>query len=360
MISVKRKLYRGTLYFPFLLLFFAEISFAEEIDPLLRQPWFADQEKKEELLHNRLQTAFRFSAHYVWKTDSRFRNYRFYKDGRVEMILDRDYKEVFPSSSELDLHYSEAEALQKHGNPFSAIRLLKGSLLCYREKYGKLVPEGYEKTAKLLGTYLDHSAHKEKELQRLTDPFGCWNPSVQKIRSTDFAYSFDLEPRFTYLFPDEEREFSGEDPDYLWQVHRFYQDLPAEKEAETWEREYRKNAEGLLFFRPDRMVFTIGTSLHYHPGNIDSKNYYLIWDALRGINPRTMREWNYLRKKEGDVYRTTFDTRTPDGRKLKIVLLEKFYLRGGRGLLFSLAYPERFEADAGKIWSRFTSSIVVE
>ncbi len=334
--------------------------FSQEIDPLLRQPWFSDQEKKEELLYNRLQTAFRFSAHYVWKTDSRGRNYRFYKDGRVEMILDRDYKEVFPSSSELDLHYSEAEGLQKHGNPYSAIRLLKGSMVCYRVKYGKLVPEGYEKTSRLLGKFLDQYSHKEKWLQRLTDPFGCLDPSGLKIRSSDFAYSFDLSPDLRYLFPDEDREFSGEDSDYLWQVHRFYQNLPVQKDPENWEQEYRKNKEGLLFFRPDRIVFTVGTTLHFHGQAFDSKNYYFIWDALRGINPRTMKEWNYLRKKDGDAYKTSFDSISPDGRKSKIILLEKFYLRGNRGLLFSLAYPEEFESIALKIWSRFSSSIVVE
>ncbi|EPG67803.1 hypothetical protein LEP1GSC061_0674 [Leptospira wolffii serovar Khorat str. Khorat-H2] len=356
------KSYRGNLVFftfSWILLFPAAMS-SQEIDPLLRQPWFSDQEKKEEILHNRLQSAFRFSAHYVWKTDSRGRNYRFYKDGRVEIILDRDYREVFPASGELDLHYSEAEALQKHGNPYSAIRLLKGSLLCYKTKYGKIVPEAYEKTARLLGKYLGHYSHKEKELQRLTDPFGCWDPSILRIRSNDFAYSLDLDPEFRYLFPDQDQEFSGEDSDYLWQVHRFYRDLPAEKEPSTWDNEYRKNSEGILFFRPDRFVFTIGTTLHYHSSVIDSKNYYWIWDSLRGINPRTMREWNYLRKKEGDAYRTVFDSVSPDGRKTRIVLWEGFYLRGGRGIMFSLAFPERFEGQAAKIWSRFTSSVVVE
>ncbi|TGK04809.1 hypothetical protein EHO59_08100 [Leptospira semungkisensis] len=347
-------------FFIFLLISNEAMAQEKEIDPLLRQPWFADQDKKEELLHNRLQGAFRLSEHYVWKTDSRSRNYRFYKDGHVEMILDRQYKEVFPSRSELDLHYSEAEGLQKHGNPYSAIRLLKGSMYCYRLRYGKLVPEAFEKTAKLLGKFLSQYSHKEKELQRLTDPFGCWDPSVLKIKSNDFAYSFDLSSDFAYLFPDQDKEYSGEDPDFLWQVHRFHKSFPVENEPDTWEKEYRKSSEGLLFFRPDRIVFTIGTTLHYHPQAFDAQSYYKIWDSLRGINQRTMRELNYLRKKEGDSYRTDFDYVSPDGRKSKIVVLERFYLRGGRGMLFSLAYPLRLESEAAKIWSRFSSSVVVE
>lgn len=344
----------------FLVFFFSGPAFSQELDPLLRQPWFPDQEKKEELLYNRLQTAYRLSAHYVWKTDSRSRNYRFYKDGKVEMILDRNYKEVFPNRQELDLHYSEAESLQKHANPYSAIRLLKGSMYCYRLRYGKLVPEGYEKTAKLLGKFLDQYSHKEKELQRFTDPFGCWTPEVLKIRSSDFAYSFDLPSDLTYLFPDEDREFSGEDSDYLWQVHRFYQNFPVEGGPSTWEKEYRKNSEGILFFRPDRIVFTVGTTLHFHPSIFNAQNYYIIWDSLRGINSRTMREWNYLRKKEGDLYRTSFDFVGEDGRKSQIIVLEKFYLRGTRGMLFSLAYPSKLEALGTKIWSGFSSSVVVE
>lgn len=332
----------------------------KEIDPLLRQPWFGDQEKKEELLHNRLQSAFRMSAHFVWKTDSRGRNYRFYKDGRAEFVLDRDFHEVFPKTEELDVHYSEAEALERHGNPFAAIRLLKGMSVCYLLRYGKMTTEGSRKTSKLLSTYMDRYSHKEKEISRLTDPFGCIHGGVLRVRSTDFAFSLDLDSNLKYLFPDEDRNFSGEDSDLVWQVHRFYRNLPTETLPENWEREYRKNREGLLFFRPDRILFSIGTTLHYHPLAFDAKNYYLVWDALRGINSRTMQEWEYRRKKEGEIYRTTLTVTTPDGRKIPTVILERFYLRGRRGILFCLSFPERYEAEARKIWDGFSDTIVVE
>ncbi|WP_010412011.1 LIC10775 family protein [Leptospira inadai] len=331
-----------------------------EIDPLLRQPWFADQEKKEELLYNKLQSAFRLSAHYVWKTDSRGRNYRFYKDGRVEFVMDRDWKEVFPKTEELDLHYSEAESLRRYASPYAAIRLLKGMGVCYNLQYGKLTTESGRKASSLLGQYLDFYSHKEKELSRLTDPFGCLHAGRLRLRSTDYAYSLDLDPNLQYLFPDEDREFSGEDSDLRWQVHRFYKNLPTEALPKNWEGEYRKGSEGLLFFRPDRILFTIGTSLHFHPMIFDAKNYYMLWDALRGINARTMHEWNYLRKKENDIYRTTFTATTPDGRRTKMVILEKFYLRGKRGLLFTLSFPEQYEPEAKKIWDRFSSTVVVE
>lgn len=232
-----------------------------EIDPLLRQPWFADQEKKEELLHNKLQSAFRLSAHYVWKTDSRARNYRFYKDGRVEFVMDRDWKEVFPKTEELDLHYSEAESLRKHASPYAAIRLLKGMGVCYNLEYGKLTTESSRKAASLLGQYLDFYSHKEKEISRLTDPFGCLHSGSLRLRSTDYAYSLDLDPNLQYLFPDEDREFSGEDSDLRWQVHRFYRNLPTEALPKNWEGEYRKSSEGLLFFA--LIAFSFRSELPY-------------------------------------------------------------------------------------------------
>ncbi|PJZ68961.1 hypothetical protein CH373_08240 [Leptospira perolatii] len=275
-------------------------------------------------------------------------------------MLDRQFREVFPKTEELDIHLSEAESLRKHGNPFHAIRLLKGVLLCYKLRYGKMFPEGYQNSAQILGKYLNLYSHRTKELSRLTDPYGCIHQNELYIESTDFAYKFKLDPELRYQFPEGEDDFSGEDSDYLWQVHRFYKEFPLEEIEKGWDAEYRRQSEGIPIFRPDRIVFTVGTSLHYRPTMFDAKNYYKLWDSLRGINERTMREWEYRRRREGDLYKTTLLVTTPQGRKVKTVVLEKYFLRGNRGILFAIGYPEKYEVEARKIWDRFTASVIVE
>lgn len=142
-------------------------------DPLLRDNWYEDQEKEEAIIYNKVMKYFRPNAHFVWKTDLYGRNYKFYKDGRVEFLVDRDFREVFPDVSELDVHISEAKVMAERGEPYSAIRLLKGVGLCYRFQFGKLVPEGYKTATEELSRLIKHMAHKKMDVDSLTDPYGC-------------------------------------------------------------------------------------------------------------------------------------------------------------------------------------------
>ncbi|EMG22122.1 hypothetical protein LEP1GSC150_0628, partial [Leptospira interrogans serovar Copenhageni str. LT2050] len=106
------------------------------------------------------------------------------------------------------------------------------------------------------------------------------------------------------------------------------------KSEEEWEKIYRSQAEKFLNYRPDRILFTIGLSYHPVAAIYTSKNYFQLWDLKRGINPRTIRETNFRRKKEDDSYTTRFEIFHRDGRKVPMIILEKYYLRENRGLLF--------------------------
>nr|WP_246836122.1 HAD family hydrolase [Leptospira yasudae] len=329
-------------------------------DPLLRGSWFADQEQKESILYNRVMRLFRPDAHFVWKTDSRGRNYRFYKDGRVEFLIDREYREVFPDSSELDVHTREAKSLADHGEPYSAIRLLKGIGLCYRFQFGKLAPEESRKAGEDLSRLMKHMAHKRLETDDLTDPYGCIKKNILKLESEPFRFSLETTDEWKHYFPELELPESGTEGDHLWKVRRFYIDVPADSGADEWEKNYRSQAEKFLYYRPDRISLTIGVTYHPVASVYTSKNYFQLWDLKRGINPRTIREMNFRRKKEDDSYASRFDFFHKDGRKVPIMILEKYYLRENRGLLFSVAGPEKQIDRIRQIWSQLNQKLVVE
>lgn len=333
---------------------------AKTIDPLLRGSWFEDQEQKEAVIYNKVMKFFRGSPHFVWKTDLRGRNYRFYKDGRVEFLIDREYEEVFPDVSELDVHRSEAKILAEHGEPYSAIRLLKGVGLCYRFQFGKLVPEGYQTATEELSRLMKHMAHKKSEVDDLTDPYGCAKKNILKIESEPFRFSLETTNDWKHYFPELETPESGNEGDHIWKIRRFYQTLPTEQEKGEWEKKYESQSEKFLYYRPDRILFTIGLTYHPVAAVYTSKNYFQLWDLKRGINPRTIRETNFRRKKEDDSYVSRFDTYRKDGRKVSWILLEKYYLRENRGLLFSVAGPEKQIDRIRQIWSQLNQKLIVE
>ncbi|WP_245667232.1 LIC10775 family protein [Leptospira tipperaryensis] len=336
------------------------LSLFSQTDSLLRGSWYEDQEKKEEVLYNRVMKLFRPNSHFVWKTDLHGRNYRFYKDGRVEFLIDRDYKEVFPDVSELDVHRSEAVALAEHGEPYSAIRLLKGIGLCYRIQFGKLVPEGYQTATEELSRMTKHMAHKNKEVSDLTDPYGCSKKNILKIESAPFRFSLETTADWKHYFPELESPESGVEEDHLWKVRRFYKTLPTDLNLEEWEKVYQSQSQKFLQYKPDRILFTIGLSYHPVAAVYTSKNYFQLWDLKRGINPRTIKEMNFRRKKEEDAYVSRFNWIHPDGRQVPMVVLEKYYLRENRGLLFSVSGPEKQIDQVRQHWLQLNQKLTVE
>ncbi|WOT10776.1 LIC10775 family protein [Leptospira interrogans] len=347
-------------------------------DPLLRDNWYEDQEKEEAIIYNKVMKYFRPNAHFVWKTDLYGRNYKFYKDGRIEFLVDRDFREVFPDVSELDVHISEAKVMAEHGEPYSAIRLLKGVGLCYRFQFGKLVPEGYKTATEELSRLIKHMAHKKMDVDSLTDPYGCVKKNILKIESDQFRFSLETTNNWKHFFPELQTPEGGTEGDHVWKVRRFYQSIGDDelaenktqtsaktkkienKSEEEWEKIYRSQAEKFLNYRPDRILFTIGLSYHPVAAIYTSKNYFQLWDLKRGINPRTIRETNFRRKKEDDSYTTRFEIFHRDGRKVPMIILEKYYLRENRGLLFSVSGPEAQTDQIRQIWLQLNQKLIVE
>ncbi|EMJ54451.1 hypothetical protein LEP1GSC013_3757 [Leptospira interrogans serovar Valbuzzi str. Duyster] len=347
-------------------------------DPLLRDNWYEDQEKEEAIIYNKVMKYFRPNAHFVWKTDLYGRNYKFYKDGRVEFLVDRDFREVFPDVSELDVHISEAKVMAERGEPYSAIRLLKGVGLCYRFQFGKLVPEGYKTATEELSRLIKHMTHKKMDVDSLTDPYGCVKKNILKIESDQFRFSLETTNNWKHFFPELQASEGGTEGDHVWKVRRFYQSIGDDelaenktqtsaktkkienKSEEEWEKIYRSQAEKFLNYRPDRILFTIGLSYHPVAAIYTSKNYFQLWDLKRGINPRTIRETNFRRKKEDDSYTTRFEIFHRDGRKVPMIILEKYYLRENRGLLFSVSGPEAQTDQIRQIWLQLNQKLIVE
>ncbi|EKO33207.1 LIC10775 family protein [Leptospira santarosai] len=368
----------GMLYYFFFTVVQIQSQTRETVDPLLRGAWYEDQEQKEAVLYNKVMRYFRRNSHFVWKTDLHGRNYRFYKDGRVEFLIDRDFREVFPDVSELDVHGSEAKALAEHGEPYSAIRLLKGIGLCYRFQFGKLVPEGYRNATEELSRLMRHMAHKRGEVDDLTDPYGCTKKNILKIESESFRFSLETTGEWKHYFPEPETPESGTEGDHVWKVRRYYQSIgeqeknttetkknePESKNGfsreEEWEKIYRSQSEKFLYYRPDRILFTIGLTYHPVAAVYNSKNYFQLWDLKRGINPRTVREMDFRRKKEENSYVSRFDYFHKDGRKVPMVFLEKYYLRENRGLLFTIAGPEKQIERIRQVWSQLNQKLIVE
>lgn len=273
-------------------------------------------------------------------------------DGAVEFTIDDSYSETMPDSNQLEIHMAETKSLIDKRKFFPAIRLLKGITLCERIA---IKPKKNPSPAaqKLLNKLLSEMQDKTDELEILTEPYGCYakNKKGERklfIESKDFSYLYEIDERFIYVFPTELYRFARKEKEYNWKVSYFRILLPDAKKEESFETEYFRYENEILYEPPSRIMLSIGQTYHKH--SQDSSNYPFLWDARRGLSEAVKRGSNFIRREyQKTQYETTFQL-SGQYQNRSYFGLEKYRFRNNKGLGIFLTCPAEFKEECSKIW----------
>lgn len=291
--------------------------------------------------------------HFIDKVDVFGRNYRLKWNGEIQFSLDDSYKEALPDLEQLDVHIAEAKELVKNRKFLPAIRLLKGITLC--QKLGstnKKKPNSDMQN--ILNRLLSLHQDKKEELEILTEPYGCYalNEKGNKklyIESKDFAFKYELDFRFRYVFPSEIYRFARKEPDYNWKVSYFRIFLPQSEKFETWESIYEKYEKEIFYESPSQIVLSIGQTYHKYSMQ-DNSHYPELWDARRGLSNSVKRSTEFKRKETGvKVFETSF-TLSDVTKTRHYFGLETYQFSNNKGLGVFLTCPMDYQDECRKVW----------
>ncbi|MCE9498932.1 MAG: hypothetical protein K8R21_00185 [Leptospira sp.] len=337
-------------------------------DPLLRNPWIDDVIEEETRFYNRLVNLLSGKKHSFTRKDIFGRNYRLKHNGEIIFNLNDSYFEVMPDSSQLDIHFQEGKTLANNGNYIEAIRVLKGIALCNRiiEKESiKDKPSNYEPTTQLLNSLLNKHNHRMKEIDILTDPYGCSNQDSTSgkkqvtLESEAFSYRLNVDSVFTFLFPQNPESISGAESSYNWKITRLVFRTGGKRKymEDDFENEYYKSRNNLLKPGSGKIIFVIGSTFHFSNMVFNKDNYFQLWDSRRGLSAQQMKRIQFKRVKKESYYSGSFVFTDETGKPNTILMNEKYFLRGNKGIFLFLSFPEKSKEYAENAWSRIIYSM---
>ncbi len=292
--------------------------------------------------------------HFTDKVDLFGRNYKQKWNGEIIFSLDDSYREALPDSIQLDVHIAEARELVEKRKYFPAIRLLKGITFCQRLIYKDKRNPKFE-VQNTLNRLLSENQDKREELEILTEPYGCYAPNQHGekklfIESKDFAYFYEVDARFRYVFPTELYRFARMEREYNWKVSYFRILLPEATSEQTFESEYFRYERQIFYEPPSRIMLSIGQTYHFHTVS-DTSHYPDIWDGRRGLSNSVKKASGFLRKEiSSGIYKTSFylndetQTRSYSG-------FETYKFKKNKGLGLFLTCPLEVQEECASIWS---------
>lgn len=337
------------------IIFLVGFSLLAQDDPLLRKSWIPESIDEEERSFNKIQSSLLSQPHFLIKKDSWGRNYKLLKDGSVEYLLDEDYRQKFPIQSEPYLSYLEALSLEREGHWMQAIHLLNGALLCSRLSKKGVIPKNLEHlTNEVRNRIIQKNIDKKDEIDILTDPYGCYTNEGLFLESEAFSYQVTLPKEWEYVYNNSIDEISSREEGYSNRTQRFVQVLPRELE-ETMEEKLSLAEVGKLYFSRRKIIFFIG-SLYQKRELFNSDNFYHIWDQNRGLNPTTMRKWNFTRKEKNPGYESSVLIMNDLGKSERFLIREYYFWKDDRGVFLSISFPESIAEDMESKWSILINS----
>ena len=289
------------------------------------------------------------------RKDWKGRDYTIDDRGKYEIFLNGNYDYTLPGSDWIELHINEAEKLNQARGPHLALLTLSGIDVCLKELENETVAGGYlERIKKVFGVIYTHWTDKAENLNRFSDPFGCYVQGKKKslvVSSNLYPFKLYLPEDFQMKMPDESD--AGKNNNVEWKLRRFYQVIPGEKKDMAWEM---KNQEtGYLFYPSDKIILTLGMTLHFSDRIYDKNNYYIFWDLMRGLNKKRMSELKFLRSRAENGYESSYSFYDKLGKKHTVIMREMYYLRGQKGIFLMLSYPEYRQDYGTNLWKKITS-----
>ena len=290
---------------------------------------------------------------FIQKKDVFGRNYKLKWNGEIQFYLDDSYRETLPDLEQLDIHIAEANELVAKRKFFPAIRLLKGIRLCQKIgfKDKKIVKPDAQKT---LNRLISEHQDKKEELEILTEPYGCYALNDRKekklfIESKDFSFKYEIDSRFSYVFPTDLYRFARKDREYNWKVSYFRILLPEAEKEETFESEYIRYDKKIFYEPPSRIMFSIGQTYHHHTLP-DISRYPEVWDGRRGLSNSVKRGSGFDRREiSTGEYETNFNL-TNETQIRSYFGFETYTFSKNKGIGVFLTCPFEFQEECKLIW----------
>lgn len=330
-----------------------------EEDPLLRRSWIPELQEEEEREFNRFQSQVFSGKHFLVKKDEQGRNYKLLHNGKLEYILDEEYRRKFPVIPNMDKAIAEAIALKENGFWLESYHLLKGINLCFRlGKTGEYSKSKEEESYRLLNQVIRENSDRSRDMRILGDPYGCNMGEELVLESETFGYKLRLPKNWNFEYSNRSEEVSEENTRFITRYQRLYKNFEREKER-SWEDHLNLAEQGLKTVRQEKIVFFIG-SLFQKVSLFDKNNFYKIWDYKRGLNSQTMRQLQFKRKELEPGYIVELVRTNEKGESRKFFLREYYFWKKGKGIFLSLSYPQKESENMERTWRRIVSSVQVK
>ncbi|MCP5497658.1 MAG: hypothetical protein H7A23_24155 [Leptospiraceae bacterium] len=340
--------------------------YSQNSDPLLSGEWQKEIFKEEAIFYNKLIENNR-PQNISFKKDYDGRVYKEKWNGEKQFSINPTYKEVFPKSSQVELHFLEAKELAENGHYIEAIRLLKGIRLCYKlEKNHKGLDfvQGEEAATKLLNEISNKYSHKQETVEGLTEPYGCFStPESLVVESILNRYRFEVPVEFSYNFPNMFYNSLEKNSGFHSKVNTFRINVEDKPKFEDEYQNTKFEYENQIFWdHKETIRLVIATTNHFSKLPLNKNNYYKIWDVKRGLSKSIKRNTFFYREdtQDNSVMMSHYYQTNKNGNFHGYTSKEFYHYNHKNGLAIFLIYPDNYSEQAETYWKKIILSIKIK
>lgn len=314
-------------------------------DPLLKRSWIPSAREFEDVSFHSLQKIV--NKNQTVRKDPDGRTIQVFSNGDIAVILDQNYKSVFPNIDSVRYHEREVEMLMGKRREYEAIRLGKGIQLC-RDVLG-LSPSN--ELQSMLSTLYKKNSSDEISLSLFTDPYGCRKSDRTILESSDYGYRLEIPEGYEFPFTrNDPADTGGTQQTFRYKMVYLAKRIPEEVD-ESFEKILDLSSRQILLREGDsRILLTIGATYSFSPIVFTKDTYAEYWDNNRGLNAFTKRNIRFKRQAVKSYYESEFVVVDKDGQAKEISMKEAYFLRGKRGLFFSASTSKKHKELLDRDW----------
>ncbi|HMZ57165.1 MAG TPA: hypothetical protein PL048_00215 [Leptospiraceae bacterium] len=294
--------------------------------------------------------------HTVQKRDVYGRKYEERWDGRILFKIDSEYTEYPSAESQPEIHLEEAYSLFEKKKNVSALRILKGMELCFRnqtEDAKKRNMPLLHKTVELKNRILSLSEDRKEELNSESDPYLCRMQDYHILESEEYGLRMKIPLQ---LSPRTGMQFISRGKWHNYKIMYFTAEDQIQKDfsMEEWLNFLSKKKPYPL---NKRIVLSLNFSRHRSDRVTETflKNF---WENERGLNDRQKSILKYVSEKRENAVYSEFFRNDNDGKFRKYSLYHTYRVsRNDRGVSVFLSAPEEREETVRIFWKTVFDSV---
>lgn len=297
--------------------------------------------------------------HTVQKRDVYGRKYEERWDGRILFKADSEYTEYPSAESQPDIHLEEAYSLFEKKKLASALRILKGMELCFRnqtedakKRNMPLLHKAVELKNRILSLYED----RKDELNGDSDPYLCRMPDHYILESEEYGLRVKIPLQFSPRIGMQSVS-RGNWHNYKIMYFTSEEKVKNDFSMEDW-LDFLSKKKAYPVSR--RIILTFNFSNHRSDRVTETflKNF---WENERGLNGRQKSIMKYTEEKKENSLFSQFYRNDNDGKFRKYSLYHTYRVsRNDRGVSVFLSAPEEREEAVRNLFKTVFDSVSVK